>query len=56
MHFIIHQGWVARLCCSWLSLGESDRDFFYMGEIPIGTEKCTKDKYGYYYYYFYEEL
>ena len=31
---------VARLCCSWLSLGKSDPNFPW--EIPIGTTKRKK--------------
>ena len=29
-------GWVARLCCSWLSQGKKRQSEFSMGEIPMG--------------------
>ena len=41
MHFRINQGWVARLCCSWLSLGKAIRC---KKKIHIGTRKCKKQK------------
>ena len=36
-------GWVARLCCSWLSLGESDPDFPWE-KFPLGRQSVQNTK------------